>query len=102
MQGFVLATVMSPLTNKLNEKAAVVDQSSLTMNFDVHLHKHLRSVQMADEEQFRTFYRHGGQWARLVVSVSVQAEEDGNNPQGEFTDIPHHLLLLGQGCPNFL
>lgn len=60
---------------------------------------------MADEEQFPTGSRRGGQWARAAVFISVQAEEDGNNPQGDVNVYPPHpffWFLRGRGCPNLL
>lgn len=63
------------LTEKLDEKAAIVDQYSPSMNLYVHLDKHLGSVQMADEQLLSTCCREGSEWTPAAVFIPVGSRE---------------------------
>lgn len=49
-----------------------MDQFSLPMNLDVHLDKHLGSVQMADEQLLPACCRESSQWTPAAVFISAQ------------------------------
>lgn len=65
-------TPVNQLTDKLDEEAAIVDQYPFPTNLDVHLDKHLGSVQMADEQPLPTCCRDSSQWAPAAVFISAQ------------------------------
>lgn len=60
------------LTDKLDEKAATVDLCSISINPDVHLDKHLGSVQMADEQPLPTCCTEDSQRAPAAVFLSAR------------------------------
>lgn len=73
---------MESLTEELDEKAAIVDQSSRPANLDVHLDKHLGLIQVADEQHLPVRRREGSEWAAAAAFVSVQDRGRDRNTFG--------------------
>lgn len=71
----VEAVAQFALTDKLDEKAAIVDLRSISIDLDVHLDKHLGSVQMADEQPLPTGCTQDSQ--RTLAAVLVSARDRG-------------------------
>lgn len=67
------------LTDQLNEERAFVDQLLVPVNLDLHLHKHLGFVQVADEQHFSTRRRNDSQWALATILIPVGEERQGFN-----------------------
>lgn len=64
------------LTDHLDKEAAIVNGHSLSLNFYVHLDKHLDLVQMADEQSFTICCRDGSQWASTAIFISAQRDKE--------------------------
>lgn len=60
------------LTDKIDEKAAIMDQHFLPLNSDVHLDKHPGFVQMADEQPLPTCSRDDSERAPAAVLIPAQ------------------------------
>lgn len=60
------------LTDKFDEKAAIVDGHPLSENLDVHLDKHLGSVEVAEEQPLPTGCGQHSQRAPAAVLISAR------------------------------